>query len=43
MATGTGQFERKIKTAEEVRRIIGARPRRDTTPTGPIVAVRRRR
>lgn len=29
MATGAGHFDHKIKTAEEVRRIIGPRPRRD--------------
>ena len=30
MAMETSHFDRKIKTAEEVRRILGARPRRDS-------------
>jgi hypothetical protein len=33
MATGSGHFDRKIKTAEEVRRIIGPRPRRSPNAT----------
>ena len=33
MATGAGHFDRKFKTAEEMRRIIGARPRRSSNAT----------